>query len=100
MTLLFIDTNHYYLTQKQAKELCEDNQLPKNGYERKANFEKLNNIRLTYRNKNGYIVPIDYEAYKAKSAWIGRTPKSYWNGKPVKEGFVWALHLSFSISII
>jgi hypothetical protein len=88
MRLRHIDNNFYYLTPRQAKSLCVENVLPKHGYERKANFEKLKDVELVYRT---YSVALSKQHYK--QAWISRTPLSYWDGKKVEQGFVWAIHL-------
>ena len=94
-----IDHGFYFLTKKQAKKLAEENQLPRPGYERRANAVALSNLTLGKIER--YPLPSDPDncrfkplRAKAKSGWITRTPLSWFNGAEIKERAAWALHVA------
>lgn len=101
--LPLIDNNHYKLTAAQAKDLAIDGVLPRHGYEKRANVPKLVEKYETGRsvayptagdeNKRRFV-PSQVQPSNTTRAWILRTPLSFWGGADVKDGWVWALHLS------
>ena len=99
MDLTYIDNGFYKLTPKQAKELSIEGRLPREGYEIKASPKALESVRLgkvDHRiGPTGTWVELTWKAKNASQAWILRTPLSWWQGKEVKQGWTWALHLYY-----
>lgn len=74
--LKYLDNGYYILSPKQAKEFSVDGQLPRPGYEKKADISKLQGLKADYR---GQIRPLDVS--EEDSAWIHQTPtwgKNVW----------------------
>lgn len=95
MQLKHIDNSFYRLTAKQAKTLC-DGKLPRPGYEKAANPALLPQVTLLCRgNSFGQWLDFGHKASNAKSAYVTRTALSYHDGRQIKSGMVWALHLYF-----
>ena len=99
MNLTYIDNGHYKLTAAQAKALCWDRHLPRFGYEMKADPAVLETVKVGKVNHNkgpnGTWEEFQFKAKNATSAYVLRTPLSWWNGAPVKNNWVWALHLYY-----
>jgi hypothetical protein len=93
MNLVLIDHSFYKLTAQQAKQLSIENRLPRFGYEIKACPAKL--AKLTFGTMRGTTFQrLEHcKAEDIRAAWVTRTPLSYWQGKPVKNNWSWALHV-------
>lgn len=99
MNLIHIDHNFYKLTSQQAKRLAVENNLPKHGYERKANPEALKQVTLGHIDRlTGKWAPTRGLASEIESAWIQRTPLSWFYGKTIRHGWTWALHVRHSFA--
>jgi hypothetical protein len=99
MNLTYIDNGFYKLTPAQAKELCMGNVLPRHGYEMRADRQVLENVKIgkidyTF-GPNGTWREFPFLAKNAHSAWVLRTKLSSWQGKEIKNGWTWALHLCY-----
>jgi hypothetical protein len=86
MILRHIDNSFYRLTPAQARFLSVDGQLPRDGYEKRADMAKLATVELR-RHDGG---PCQAKATHAEHGWIKRTR--------VSGQTVWAVHLYFSPS--
>jgi hypothetical protein len=99
MNLTYIDNGHYKLTAQQAKALCMERRLPRFGYEMKADPAVLETVKIGKvdytRGPTGTWVEFSFKAKNATYAWVKRTPLSWWNGKEVKNGWTWSLHLYY-----
>ena len=99
MNLTYIDNGFYKLNASQAKALCMNRQLPRHGYEMKADPAVLETVKVGqvdyHRGPTGTWVEFTFKAKNATAAWVMRTPLSFWNGKEVKNGWTWTLHLYY-----
>jgi len=78
--LPYLDNNFFILTPKQAQEFSVDGQLPRPGYEKRADTSKLKGIMGDF---NHHVEPIEMD--DTTTGWILQTVS---NGKPL-----WALRL-------
>jgi hypothetical protein len=67
-TLKHIDNDFYQLSPKQAKEFSVDGQLPRPGYQKKADISKLKGLMADH---SGRIEPLDIA--DSDTAWIQQT---------------------------
>ncbi len=78
--LKYLDNNYYILSPEQAKELSVDGQLPRPGYEKKADLSKLQGYQVDF---HGQIQPLKISPDTL--GWIHLTP--------VGNEQVWAIRL-------
>ena len=90
MEAKLIDNNFYKLSDKIVKSITVGNRLPKIGYERLPDKNKLAELTLLTRYGQGWRDC----GMKAANGWITRTPISYFDGKENFRGWVWALHVT------
>lgn len=94
MNLTYIDNGFYKLTPSQARELCIDKEFPRLGYEKKADPAVLAKVKIG-EVRNGQWREFTFKAKNATAAWVMRTPLRWWQGKDLKHGWSWALHLYY-----
>lgn len=82
--------------QNDATDASASETLPRDGYEKRADPDKLPSVRLLHRNRDQWIDATPGMAAKAKQAWIKRTVVSWHDGAPVPNGWTWALSLYFA----
>jgi hypothetical protein len=93
VNLKLIDNNHFYLSPKQAAELSSEGRVPRHGYEIKADPTKFAGVTLTKWSRcHDDWVPCERQIGE-RGAWILRTPLTWWDGKAVDKGYVFALHV-------
>lgn len=93
--LKHIDNNFFKLTASQAKYFSIDGELPRYGWEKKADMEKLKGVELVHGREYSNRV---FDASNAEHGWIKRTRLSWFDGAPVKDGFTWAIHIHFPLT--
>lgn len=97
MKLKHIDNSFYLLTARQAKDLSIENRLPKPGHEIRADLTKLAKCEFLSRRlmAEGWRRQA-CQGRDVRDGWIKRTPLTYFEGKPVKSGVVWAVHVTWN----
>jgi len=95
MRVRHIDNSFFKLTAAQARQLSIENRLPKPGHEIKADPQKLCGLTLEYRQPwdAGSVRDCASQPDANCTGWILRTALSWWDGKPVDGGFVWAIRI-------
>lgn len=94
MTLKHIDNSFYALTGQQARKLAVGNRMPSFGSERRANLAALEGIQIESRRGVTTL-----KQSMLDCAWIQRTRLSWFDGRPVKNGWKWALRVHFADSV-
>ena len=82
-----IDNGFFILTAQIAKKISIDGELPKCGYAKKSKptEELLKLVQFQVKRDNLPYTP------QSKHGWIQKTALSWFEGEPVKKGFVWAI---------
>ena len=96
MQVQHIDNSFFYLTASQAKDLCIDGKLPSEGCQKKADPEKVKKLKLVYKHQ-GLIRNCLKQPTGNEKAWIQKTPLTLWEGKSVKNNWVWSIFIYFSL---
>lgn len=86
MKIIHIDNSFFRLSVGQAKALSIDGELPRDGYEKRADPSKFSTLELLTHDGR----PCQAKAIHAQAGWIKRTRT---NGETV-----WAIHLHFSVN--
>lgn len=94
MILDHLDNNFFPLTGAQARELVMEHEMPKPGWERRADPERLQSVQLRW--SPGKITG----AESIQEAWVTRTTVCWRSGTRDPHGVwdphqVWALHVLF-----
>lgn len=89
-----IDNNFYHLTAWQAKQLSAEDRLPRHGYSMESTPGKLAKYEFGKvegaAGEDGRWRPFNLKPVRGR---VLRTNLSWFNGAPVKLGWVWAIHL-------
>lgn len=84
-----IDNNFFRVSAAQAKWLTINQRLPRPGYQSKADPARLASMELYDSRGNRMVIN------NVRDGWVQQTMLGYHQGKTIKTGVVWAVHVNW-----